>query len=486
MKTFKELEQTFGQVHVSLAEPDLSGAGILILDGDSTKLTITTYEKLNRSSHPNGWFDLRLRGSDGKLIHVHNALPLREQLPSPGETTHHYEIYPNIVVFGAESLTQDGRVESVSFTAHRLREFFRYEVVEWQTLKDAPTETLEALRRLREIERRYPREYEFFDPQTIYLIHRLPEVIAFKIKNRSYNIHMSGTGTAGWFDVDIRARPRATIEFDDAVSISTAIDHIWEWRRFFNQAAMDPIAFQAISFNRKGSEPISDAPVYLPALNETEASRRASFPFGPAIPPFNSWTERAQLGALMKGWLEKQPDRVEFRAKLDRVVGSMYERVEARHIMDLASGLESLSELDRTSPYSNEQVEVLVVAACTAAEEAGILVDAQRVRGVLGLLRKENLSRRLISVLDTTKPWLPPYDAKGFGKAIQGYRNRAAHGAGAATFTPRQMSQTIQAFAGLSALWDLTTSGLDPDAANKQINALSIAAHALIEAFPHS
>jgi hypothetical protein len=93
----------------------------------------------------------------------------------------------------------------------------------------------------------------------------------------------------------------------------------------------------------------------------------------------------------MAGWLRKQPERYQFRDKLDHVIRVMHERTETNHIMVLAAGLESLVELDRTSPYDSGHIELLVNGACAAAKEAGINIKPERLRGLLSLLRKENL-----------------------------------------------------------------------------------------------
>lgn len=486
VKTFREIEKKFPQLHVSLAEPGLSGSGLLILNGDGTRLSLTTSGELKPTSDGHGWFDLRLKAVDGTMIYLHNALVQYQQLPRRSDTPHHYDIFPNFVVFGADALTENGGVESVSFSTDRLREFFRYEVVEWQLLSSAPAETLEALRSLRNIGRAAPREYAFFQPHDVLIIHRLPQALAFRVGERSYKVETAAGFSFGLDRADVKAAPRATIAFDEAVSISAAFNRVLEWRRFFAQAAIEPLPFAGITINRGPTHQLREALVYVPGLTEKEATRRTAFHFGPEVMPFHSWAEREQLGALMKGWLEKQPDRIIFRGKVDRVIARMHERIDASDIMDLASGLESLVELDRTSPYTSDQIEILVSGACEAAKDAGIDIDAQRLRGLLGLLRKENLGRRLASVLDATRSWLPPHDDRAFAKAIQEARNRGAHGTSAVIPPLRQMSQMINALTGLCVLWDLTSSGLDINAAQRHLNALSLAEHMLSEAFPRS
>ena len=164
----------------------------------------------------------------------------------------------------------------------------------------------------------------------------------------------------------------------------------------------------------------------------------------------------------MQGWLSRQEERRTFRANLESVVLEINEVASLDHIVLLCAGIESLSEFDSVSPYSSEDIEVLVNGAATAAGAVGVEVDVRRLRGLLGSLRKENLPRRIRALGEVIES-LVPRDWENVVGPIQKIRNALAHGnRGLEQFMPK-LSDTTRALAGMCVIWDQETSGLPFD-----------------------
>lgn len=480
MRSFKQLENDYARTLVTLEQCGTRGAGVLALKGPETRLTLTTPEMLREGCHPNGWFDLRLKSSKGEGIFLHNALFLTQTMPNKRHPEYEDTIYPNMVAFGTESFTANGEVQAISFTTEKLADFFNYEVVEWQSLHQVPADALKALKQIRTYEKKYPREYEFFNPTNIYLVHELPPVLTFRVEDRTYEVFVGAASRLHWNAAQVSVHPVATIRFEKPIKISDGLDHVWEWRRFFTQLAMERLPFNGISLGSGHSMKTVPADLYLPGFKEESPRKNRPFAFYPGVAPFTSWGERDSLARLMKGWLEKQPQRQRFRTNLDHVVCAMQDSVDLDHILTLAAGLESLDEFDQAI-YSKADIEVLARGASAAAKEAGVDVAIERITGVLGLLRKQNLRRRLEALWTATAALVPHHDGREFVRSVYGLRNGAAHPSSNAFASSRQLSPVIQAFASLCAVWDLMSSGLDITQTSGRINPLLILSNALAE-----
>jgi len=479
MRSFDQLEKECGRTLVSTDE---GGSGILLIDRSDTHLSITTPEMLREGGGIEGWFDLHLRSSSGESILLHNALFQSQSMRASHRPDYESTIYPNLVAFSAEALTAEGKAHRISFTTRSLGDFFNYEVVEWQSLRGASDTLLEALEQVRTLEKTYSRTYEFFSPKSLYLVHELPPVLQFRVEDRTYQIEIGTFSGLHWNAARVSAWPIASIHFDKPVSISEALDHVWEWRRFFVQLAMEPLPFEAITLGSTQAEDTdsASADLYIPGLKEKVPQKNQAFAFYAGLVPHGAWKDRARFADVMKGWLERLPKRRMFRAKLDQVVCSMQDSIELDHILALAAGLESLDEFDRTI-YANSDIDVLAEGACAAAEAARLDVDPDRVRGVLGLLRKQNLRRRLEALWSANASVVGTCDGAKLIKYAYGYRNSSAHPSGSATALPRHLFAVVQALASLCVLWDLTSSGLDAAEAARRTNARRILKHALAE-----
>lgn len=479
MRDFKELEKEHRRTTVTLDMPGQTGHGVLSLGGHETEIRFLSTSPLQVKADENGWFDLHFKSANGARIFVHNALFTREGIPSRDDAEVESAIFPNFIAFGAEHLTATGQVTSISFTATGLIDFFHYEVIEWQSMYRATPAIKKALQKLRKRERKYPREYEFFAPESLYLTHRLPRVMEFRVADRKYSIFVGLHHSSGYTSQNMRAVPHATIEFDQPMTIESALDHAWDWRRFFTQLAMQPLPFESIS-GRARRRPAGYADLYLPHFEEKPPSRRGMFGFHAGVAPFNQWKDRRRLAAAMKGWLEKQPERRVFRACLEQVIRESQEYSSADHVLKLAAGIDGLSELDSASSYSKKDVKTLVQGALSAAQEAQIEIDESRVQGLLGMLRKQNLSRRLQSLAKTVAPLLTE-DPEIVFRAVQAIRNATAHGSSGIEASMPKVSPATYALAAICAIWDQQTSGMPIAALERKINPVTIATHAIRE-----
>lgn len=457
MRDFKALEQEHNRTPVTLSAPEQTGTGVLAIDGDKTEFRVVTPGRLNFDTDKNGWFDVQLKAGNGQRILLHNAVRLSSKRSANTEDTV-TTVFPNFVAFGADHLAKDGRLTTITFTLKGLENFFHYEMIEWQSLRNASKVTRGALKDLRKLEEKYPKGYEIFSPEEIYIIHRIPRVLKFSVEDRIYEIWMGSERSLSLYNPCIRIFPCGVIHFEKPITIHAALQHVWDWRRFFSQIAMEQFPFETILARAKG-RPRGYADLYLSNLGETPPSGNSPFPFNASLAPFNSWKDRHQLARSMQGWLEKQRQRDIFRANLERVIGEMYNRPTPDHILALSSGIESLPELDSASQYSAKDIKILVQGAVSAAKKENIDIDSRRLEGLIGMLRRHNLSKRLNTLGDSIAPILAR-DYKTIVDLAQKIRNARAHGSAGIERMAPKLPPTTEALAAMCAIWDLETSGL--------------------------
>ena len=116
--------------------------------------------------------------------------------------------------------------------------------------------------------------------------------------------------------------------------------------------------------------------------------------------------------------------------------------------------------------------------AAAAAKEAKIEIETNRLYGLLGMLRQQNLPRRTKLLGDTIAPLLSQ-NYEVILDAVQKIRNATAHGgAGIQRLMPK-LSPTTYALASMCAIWDQKTSGMPFDKLESRLNAQNIAEEAL-------
>lgn len=457
MPSFDELEKENSHTNVTFKHRDVTGSGVLAIAGSDTLVKLSMSKHREFDTDNNGWFDISLSSGNGDKLFLHNAL--QSGTTSYGFDGRHYEttIFPNYIAFGADHLSETGQLTTIGFKLEGLERFFHLEVIERHHFYKANPEITRTLKALRHRDNRYSKNYEFYFPNEVWLLHRLPRMQKFRVDDRVYEIHMGRSESLSWNDPQLKFMPLAFIHFDEPTSIDDAITHVWDWRRFFSQISMDQYPFQSI-WARSKRRPRGYASLYMPNLRERPKGKDRYLPHG-SLAPLNGWRARQELAGIMQNWLSKQGERRVFRANVDSVIGEMNHTASPDHIVLLCAGIESVSEFDSASSYSKKDIEKLVAGATTAATVAGIEVQVERLRGLLGSLRKENVPRRIRALRETIKTWVPD-EWEIILEPAQKIRNTRAHGGSGLEQLMANLSATTHALAGMLVVWDLKTSGL--------------------------
>lgn len=460
MRSAAEFEKRYASVPVRLAMKGRSGSGVLSLAGPDTQVTLSSSEYQRERDPHTGWFDLVLEQNNGAKILLHNALTNTTGMPHGERREWEYRIFPNLVVLDAEQILPSGKVRSISFTADGLEDIFYYELAEWQSLHGAPARTLKALRNLRSIEKVYPRDYEYFSPRDVYLLHRLPRVLRERVGDRIYEIWLGLSERHHHNALTLAPRAIATLRFDRAVPLDTALDAVWAWRRFFQQLAMKPLPFGEMSCRGSGRRQQRSSDLYFPNM-EQDAPKASRHPieFRASHVPYGQWKHRRKFAEAMRRWLEADERRRLFRARVDRVLEQMRHETSSRLVMDLCAAIESLTELKGPSAVSDKDVAAIADAAGAAAAKATPPIPKDRVRGLLALLQHQSLPQRMKLLAAALEPELDKADAREIIKSARDLRNFEAHGSYWDEMTMPLVAPTLDALASLCVFWDLKTSG---------------------------
>ena len=476
MQSFSELEEENSRTNVRFSYLGFGGAGVLTIAGKDTVVKLSTSQFCNFDTDDNGWFDLALQSGNGDKLFLHNAL--QSGMTSYGTDVLHFEttIFPNYIAFGADHLSDTGQLTTIGFSLQGLDNFFHFEVIERHSLYKTPQDILSKLKKLRRLRKQYRREYDLFRPHEVWLLHRLPRVLSFRVEDRIYEVHMGMEESLSWSNPQIKFMPLAFIHFDKPTTIDHAITHVLDWRRFFSQITMDQLPFRSICARSK-RRPRGYAPLYLPNLRERPVKKDRYLPHG-SLAPLNGWKERRELARVMQGWLTKQEERRTFRANLESVIADMNDVASPDHIVLLCAGIESVGEFDSASPYSKEDIAKMVEGAAAGAVAAGIEVEVDRLRGLLGSLRKENLPRR-VKALAAAIASLVPREYEIILGPTQKIRNARAHGSSALEQFMPNLSAATHALAGMCVVWDQETSGLPFERMTGPLTAQSVASEAI-------
>jgi hypothetical protein len=450
VKTFRTLEAEHQRTPIRLAGPDLDGAGVLTIAGRRTEVIIATSTMLKCAPDRDGLFDLHLTAGNGNAILLHDALRLETRGPNFGAGGYQERIFPNIVVFDANHLTENSRVGAITFGAEKLGHFFNYEYIEEQPLFNYTPEIRSSLRKLRSLPRGHTRKYDLFRPREVYIVHNAPRILRFRIDDRVYEVYTLLTANGpGWNQLHIRADPLARVVFDRPVTIEESLDRVWEWRRFFAQIAMEQLPFKSITARSRNSLHRQEASLYLPNLDEDIEAEQRPFDFHPGDALLNRWGDRALLAGAMRGWLESEPRRHLFRVNIDGVIEQMHIRSSTDSIMALCAAIDGLSEFDLKSTFSDVDIEKLVVGAALGATEGQVDVSKDRLRGLLGQLRHNGLSSRLALLAERVAPFLDREQCRLVANSAMSFRALAAHGQLRSGMALPKLPRTIEALVSM-------------------------------------
>lgn len=454
MKSFAELEEKDSQLSVQLA--DLDGSGVLILDRDQSMLRLTTKKAFSPKADINGWFDIDLVSGTQSVVLL-NAL-FRSQ-KGFGTSNTESEIFPNIVVIGAEALSGRRRVRSVVFGLNKIENFFSHRVIESHFLsgsRQQASKILKYARRVR-LSQKYKVQSDFSRPDSVYIVHKTPKILSFDALGSRFEIHWGMRSSHGWGSITLRAEPFAHIRFSAPKSVDDAIDEIWIWKRLFCQLAMERLELTGVW--ARGVPRRRYADIYLP--NTARDGKKRDFDawaFRSGESPFSSWRDRHKLAEGMQSWLSKEKGRRTFRINVDRVIANLHERVSLEDVVTLCSAIESLDELKSDGGLSNGDIGIIADAAVAGASRAGIAIDPARIRGTLGLLKHRSLPQRLKGLMNAISTAVTQEDAKIIMDGTLGLRTIAAHGGSITSPSIPRVSPIVTALTGCCVLYDLLTS----------------------------
>ncbi|WP_438850846.1 hypothetical protein [Brevundimonas nasdae] len=481
MMRFDEIEAKYGGSPVLTDDPTHVGSGTLILDGAKTQAVLLSDETLMGNADEDGWFDLRLKGSNGRPILLHNAL-LTSSSQHYGQHGQAYEehIYPNAVILESDALVHGDKVQSIAFTLCDLGFFFHYQHVEAHSLFEPAKEVLAALKGLR-VGRN--RSYDLFKPRELFVVHQFPRVLAFTVGTRTYEIFIGSQRSGlGWKKIDFQTDPIATIHFATPVGIEEAMDAAWQWKRYFGTLALRPIPWTSLTARSGKAREMREADFYLPNHESASVDREAPFSFWLGNIPLNRWAERKSLTAVMRAWIEREEVRHRFRGSIENVSKHLRRKTSVDDIVTLCAGIESLEELKGNPGLSPEQTRAIADGAIAAAKANGILVEDARLRGVIGTLRNQSLGQRLKLLCARLEPAITREQAKTLSAAVLELRQIAAHGLSPAADVMPKAGPAVEALACVCALYDLVTCGLPVRSASDQrVGLLSHASWAIAE-----
>lgn len=467
MKTFDEIASKWRRTNVTVDEDGVSGAGVVVADGRASEAVLTSNEMLGAERRDrNGWFDLRLKTTNGNGILLHNALTVTSRMPTARGGQYEDTTFPNLIIFESHCLDRGGRVKAIRFAADKLHYFFHYRHIESHYLSNPPLEILRALKNIRKLPQYYPREYDIFRPTEVRIVHRFPRPVRFRVADRTYGVDVWPPG-----GTEFGSDAHLQIGFDDPVSIDTALDRVWEWRRFFSQCALEalPLRYLAGRGRKAGA---GFASFYLPNVAIQPASNASTDGFHPSEAPLSGWQDRTSFAAVMKQWLQREEERSRFRANLDRVIEESKKRSELDHITTLCAGIESLSEFQQAAVFKAGDIEALVEGASSAARAASIDVTDDRLRGLLSMLNSQGLPQRLKMLGRVVQPDIGQAKFADLILSTLDLRRVAAHGHPVTDLSLPKLAPTIEALLAACVIWDLKTSGMPIGTSPARLKAL--------------
>jgi hypothetical protein len=468
VRSFADIEKKYKHLLVEEDGEKPTSGGSLTINGRDTTATLSSDSWLSAQRDRNGWFDIAVRALDGTKLLMYRCVATdgigHTHEKKQGRTRVWEEtVFPNYVLFGADALSRDRRLNSLSFTMNRFEEFFHFDSIEWQSLGGVGLETMAALRNLRTHNSRgpygrKPSEYDFFRPMDVYIVHKPVLVFSFTVGDARYRVGTSVSWSSGGSDAPLRAAPVAYIEFSRLVPLDRALDAVESWRRLYTQIAMEEIHLTGLGGRAKRRK-YSRADFYIPYLNRPEPRKFNPNAFHAGVSPMGDWGQRHLLANATKAWLQKSDARMRFRLELDHVIKDGSERLDFGHLVALCAGIESLSELNAGSNLAAKDIEAISKVAHAEAKRLNQNLPLSRFQGLMQQLNSHGLNQKLRVLLGHLAPTISIAEAKTLIKAVRELRQVAAHGIGLHEEYHPRLGRTISALTAVCAAFDLLTSG---------------------------
>ena len=424
MPSFVELAEKYQFSPVRTGDGKLNG--YLHLDGKKTKAVLNTKDFHHFEDDENGWFDVELEDKQGSTILLHNSLTQNKSMSAFNKGgrggSYTFDIFPNIVVVGAENLRKDRTLQHLSFEFEGAERFFIYNTIEWHSLYKQPNRK-ELLKTIREEAWKPERKYRFReyvnDPHEVYVIHHPKRYLDVRVEDMRITVwHSRSQRGLGWTGHEIKVTPIISVAFEKPVSVDEAIDRVWRIKGFFDQLALCDLHVRAINFSKfKKGWPTAE--VYLP--NEAYKADRRRLDLHRTEIPFSRWEERKRFADCLQAWLGSSASRRFFRSAVRVALVRFAREIDPTLVTLLTAGVESLPELRGPSGISRE----VITQMADAAHKVDPSVELSAIRGLLGILRLTSPKER---VRKLAAKFLDKAEIETFADALMRFRNQIAHG----------------------------------------------------------
>lgn len=459
MLTFDEIEQKYTTSPIRVCGPD-DITGVLRIQRKDTSIDLVHPKFFHFESGENGWFDLEMVGPDGRCIYAHNALSTGTGSYTSSELSPAYfaSIHPNALLFDSRGLNENRKIRKVMFRIRNLNYFFNYQYTESLDcfeLSDEVKNSIQGIRYNPDMEK------DFFAPAGAFLIHEMNSPIDFNVEGRRYEIFTGGVGSLGsYHGIKFDINTTAAIYFDDPVSIDDAMDRVWEWRRFFIQMAMQYLPYEGMWVQAQHDDRTPVASLYLPNTDRGDVAKKHYYEIHPAYLPLNRWNERAHFTAAMQKWIAKEHERRAFRARLDQVIKSMNRRTDQMDLIELAAGIDSLSELSSKLAFPDGSIDAMVDAAQRAAVASKLEISPDRLRGVLSQLPRPSLAEKMKELGRRAMPEADFADIELVVSTARKCRDDATHRGAVSEQLQHLVGPAVEALASMCVAFDLRDAGV--------------------------
>lgn len=457
MKTFKELEEHGGFSGFHILTHTGSANGSFVLDRANTVFRVSAPDNALGDGDKDGWLNLELEQGDRTRIYLLHSIKLTETRSFNSGVTE-TQIFPNICIFGAEAISADRAVTSISFRLKGAGAFFYYQMISEKALSTSvPAIDLEALKMSRMLKDQIP---ETFVPERVYVTHTMSEPLKFQVGATTYSMFL-GASTRGpsLQAIDVDFYPILSLEFDAPTSINDAISSVYRWVGFFGQMACRRPVVEGMWVADRRVDPWGRADIYLP--NEDIGD------FGVHVGdiPLNGWGERDRLVQLMQSWLKRFDERKFFRQQIVAAMRQVEASLDPQVITALCAGIDSLPELGASTGRGKLPLQQMAEAAHSCLGANASSISMERISGLLGQLEKVSLSKKLTEVADAAASVISGVGLSAVVKAAMRLRQIGAHGSSGEVRWP-DLELAASGLLALCINYDLTTCGLGVSGAN--------------------